>query len=171
MNSMSKKFIKPLILIFVAMLSVSAIFFTACDPNPYYYKLDELRAPVKAVELVYYDNPNQKSFASWRGNHFKDLKPLDMSAMQTTATLDADRIDDFMQDLCEQHIHHKDYEVDAPKGRCIRIVYEDNYFDILSCNKKQYIGTYSPNGEVVEFIGGFGSYNSYEYLLQTYFDI
>ena len=167
---MNKKKFNPVIISVIAILSVSVLFFTACDPISYYYNLDELRAPVKTIELVNYDNPGQKSFGLWFVDHSNDIKPLDMSAIQTVATLDAEQIDNFMTDLSKQHIHYKDYEVDSPKGKCIRIVYEDDFFDIISGSKKQYIGTFAPNGEIVEFIGGFGSYNSYEYLLQTYFN-
>lgn len=167
----NKIFILPITLLSVIILSVSVMFLTACDPASYYYNLNELRAPVKTIELVNYDNPNQKSFGLWLIDHSKDLKPLDMSAIQTVATLQTEQIDNFMTDLSKQHIHYKDYEVDSPKGKCIRIVYEDDYFDMISCNKKQYIGTFTPNGEVEEFIGGFGAYNSYEYLLKTYFDV
>lgn len=167
----NKKFILLLNILSVIILSFSVMLLTACDPASYYYNLDELRAPVKAIELVNYDNPHQKSLGLWFVDHSKDLKPLDISAIQTVATLDSGQIDSFMTDLSKQHIHHKDYEVDSPKGKCIRIVYEDDYFDIISCSKKQYIGTFAPNGEVAEFIGGFGAYNSYEYLLQTYFNV
>ncbi|MCM1546042.1 MAG: hypothetical protein NC033_03290 [Clostridiales bacterium] len=165
---MSKKFIKPLILLVAMLLALSVIFFTACDPASYNYDLDNLRAPVKSVELVNYDNPSQKHFASWVPDHSGKLKPLNISEIQTTATLETDRIDGFMQDLAEKRILYKYYAYDSPEGVCIKIGYGDDCFDIISAG---YIGTFSADGKVVDFIGWFSSSSSFDYLLNTYFGV
>ena len=156
-----------LVLICVALLSAAVAFLTACvvDPSSYYYNLEELRAPVTSIELINYDNPNQKDFSSWVPDHSGDLKPLDMSAIEVTKTLDNSHIESFMQDLSKELILYKYYDVDSPKGICIRIVYEDGYFDILD---KEYVGTFAPDGKVEDFIGRFNG-NPIESFLQTYF--
>lgn len=165
---MRKNFNRFLVLICVALLSAAVAFLTACvwDPSPYYYNLEELRAPVTRIELINYDNPNQHHFKSWVPNHEGDLKPLNMDAIEVTATMDDSQIDSFMQDLSKELILYKFYDVDSPKDTCIRIVYEDDYFDILS---KNYVGTFTPSGKVEDFIGSFSGYIVFEHLLQTYF--
>ncbi|MDE6691033.1 MAG: hypothetical protein K2K04_03600, partial [Clostridia bacterium] len=61
-----------------------------------------------------------------------------------------------------------------PKGTCIKLKYADGYFDIISCNANTfagYIGTFTSDGKVDNFIGCFSARQSFEYLLQTYFDV
>lgn len=170
---MTKRLNKLFILLPVAVFALSVAVFTACDPGHYQYDLENLKAPVSAIELCEYDNPEQKHFTSWVPDHSKDLAPLDMDALKITATLEADLTEDFMRDLSKQHILYKYYAFNSPNGTCIRIVYDDGYFDIISCNAKTfagYIGTFSPDGEVVDFIGCFASRSSYEYFLKFYFE-
>lgn len=170
---MNRKIKKLFVLLSVTVLTVITLFLTACDPGSYYYDLDDLRAPVKRIELVNYDNPNQKNFKSWVPDHSDELKPLNMTNLQVTATMDAAKINDFLVELSEQHILYKYFAYDSPKDTCIRIVYRDDYFDIISCNENTfggYIGTYSPTGEYVDFMGCFASRDSFEELL-TYFNI
>ena len=171
---MTNAFNKLIVLLCVAALSVSVVFMTACDPGKYYYDLENLRASVKAIELINYDNPDQKDFSSWVQDHTDDLKPLKTSAIQIRSTLDGNRIDEFMLDLSQQQILYKYFAYNSPKDICIRIIYEDNCFDIVSCNDKSflgYIGTFSPSGEVIDFTGCFCGYFSFEYLLQKYFNV
>lgn len=165
---------KLLVLIGVALFSVAVTILTACvwDPSSYYYDSENLRAPVTAIELITYDNPNQKSFDSWIPDHSDDLQPINMSAIQVTETLDPSKINGFMLDLSKEQIMYKYYAFDSPKGTGIRIKYSDGYFDIISCNDNSfsdYIGTFTPSGEVDNFIGCFASYSSFENLLQKYF--
>ena len=109
-------------------MSATVFLLAACvwDPTSYYYDLEELRAPVKKIELINYDNPDQKHFKSWVSDHESELKPLDISAIQVTETMDDSQIDSFMKDLTEGLILYKFYSVDSPKGICIRIIYEDD---------------------------------------------
>lgn len=159
---------------FGALAILSLTLFVSCDPGHDYYDPEELRGRVERVELVDYENPDRRRFFSWVPDHSEELVPLDMSRLEIIETLDEARVGSFLEDLSLCTILSKYYAYDSPEACCIRLVYKDGTFDLLTADYRSggysgYIGTYSPDGEVVDFIGCFCDLSSFETLVETYF--
>ena len=154
-----------------ALAILSLTLFASCDPGHDYYDLEELKV---RVELVDYENPDRRRFFSRVPDHSEELAPLDMSRLEIIETLDEARVGSFLEDLSLCTILSKYYAYDSPEACCIRLVYKDGTFDLLTADYRSggysgYIGTYSPDGEVVDFIGCFCDLSSFETLVETYF--
>lgn len=127
-----------------------------------------------SIKLINYDNPEQKHFSFWVTDHASDLKPFDNAKMSCLEILDDNRITDFVDDLCECDVLYKYYAYDPPNGKCIKLNYSNGDFLIVWSNYKTgsfsgYIGKFSIDGEIAEFIGCFESLTSYEDLVNNYF--
>lgn len=149
----------------------SLFIFAACDPATFYFNHEYLSDTV-SVELIRYDNPEQKHFSSWVPDHTSELKPFDQSKVVVSETLDENKIPDFIDTICEYDILYKYYAFDTPNGICIKLTYSNGDFLIVSCNEnsfKGYIGKFFSNGEVADFIGCFSAFDSFETLLNDYF--
>lgn len=174
MNKLGKssKAITPrvkLALLFVLIVSCLAL--TGCDPGSFNFTPEYL-AGVERVELIKYDNPAQKHFSSWVPDHTKDLKPFDGAKVSVIDTLDADKFPDFTDSLCKCRILHTYFAYDSPNGLCIKLSYSNGDFLIVSCNLDTfagYIGKYSSDGQVSDFIGCFESYEYFGTLVRDYF--
>ena len=163
------------------VLSVLLIFITlmlsACDPvtpERIHLQKDNLESKIKRIELVHYENPDQKRFKSYYKDHFKQLQSYDESNETILKELSAERIPDFLDRLSETDILSGSYDYDSPKCLCLKLVFSDDSYMIMSCKEKSfigYIGTYSATGEVVDFIGSFGSNKDWADLLNEYFGI
>ena len=163
-----KKF-TALLAILLVLCSLCA--FAACDPTTIYLDNEYLSDIVK-VELVNYDNPQQKHFLSWVPNHTSDLKPLDLNKISVVETLDGEQIADFIDTLCECPILDRYYAFDSPKGLCLRLTYANSDFLIVNCKEESfvgYIGKFTKSGEVEQFIGCFVGVMSFEILVNDYF--
>lgn len=168
---MNSKPVKKLTII--ALLLVLCLMLCACDPASYNFTSEDL-ADVISIELVDYDNSEQKSFGSWVFDRTSDLKPFDKSKMSQLENLAGNKIPDFVDSLCECRILYKYFSFDSPNGICIKINYSNEDFMIIWSNYKYsnfsgYIGRYSPDGEVTEFIGCFEGLDSYINLVNNYF--
>ncbi len=163
---------KAFILIFTLLL---CLVLTACDPGHYAFDYDELSDKVVSVELINYDNPDQKPFISWVPDHSSDLLPFDCSNSTLLEVLDEDRIPDFLNQLSQADTLYEYYVYNSPKGICMKLSLENGNFIIISCNHEKesfygYIGEYSPEGEVTDFIGSFSSYYYFEKLVSDFFE-
>ena len=96
---------------------------TACDPGTYNLRQETDPQDVVSVELIQYDNPKQKKFASWVPDHFIKLRPMDLSAVTVLETLEEESKETFLDQLSRERILWKYYVFDSPKGVCIRITY------------------------------------------------
>lgn len=168
---MKSKSVKKLTI--YALLLVFCFILSACDPTSYYFTGEDL-ADVISIELVDYDNPEQKSFGSWVFDRTSDLKPFDNSKMSQLEILAENKIFEFVDSLCECCILEEYFAFDSPNGICIKINYSNGDFMIIWSNYKYsnfsgYIGRYSPDGEVTEFIGCFEGLGSYINLVNNYF--
>ena len=145
--------------------------FAACDPSEVYLDSEYLDGIV-SVELVNYDNPGQKHFFSWVPDHTADLKPFDSSKLTVVGTLDEDQISDFLETLSECPILDRYYAFDSPNGFCLRLTYSNGDFIIVNCYQQSfvgYIGKFTPDGDVAQFIGCFVSRKCFETLVNDYF--
>ena len=159
----------------IVLVIILSFFVCACDPGTFYITDDYLQG-ITYVELINYDNPNQKHFTSWVPNHFDNLLPFDLSKATTLERLEESKTENFLTDFQEKtDILHTYYAYNSPKGLCIKVNYENGNFLIIWANYKQnsfagYIGEYLPDGSVLSFWGSFSSLDNYEYLVNTYFN-
>lgn len=159
-----------IIVLFVCVISMSA-----CDPATVYYSVDDFAGRVKEIELIRYDNPDQKQFFSWVPDHSDDLVALDMSRIAVLETLDESKKDVFLVELTQYDILGTYYAYDSPANICIRINYTDGTFDLITADYQRksfggYIGTFSDEGEVIKFIGCFSSLYYFTDLVGRYFE-
>ena len=159
------------------ILTVAILCFTlsSCvwDPSSYYFKKEEL-SDVVCVELINYDNTDRKEFKSWVPDQFDELKPFDNYKMSVLENLDENKIPDFLDSLCEPLILYYFFTYDSPSGICLKLSYSNGDFLIVSNEYQRntsmgYIGKYSSNGEVIEFIGCFHSSKDFIPLVNDYF--
>ncbi len=157
----------------VALAIALCLTLSACDPA-YYCFTSEYLSDVTSIELINYDNPEQKEFMSWVPDHTSDLKSFDSSKMSCLETLDESKKTEFIDTLCEEEILGTYFAFDSPNGICIKLNYSNGDFLIIWSNYQEnahsgYIGKYSPDGEVSDFIGCFENLNSYLKLVNKYF--
>ncbi len=145
----------------------------ACDPVTYYFEQEELSDIIK-VELINYDNTEQKRFKSWVPDHTSDLRPIDNNKICTLEALDENKIGQFIDTLCEYEILYRFYVFDSPNGVCLKLSYANGDFIIINCHMPSfdgYIGKFTSNGEVAEFIGCFSASSSFKTLVNDFFQM
>lgn len=166
-----KKTTLPIILIFVTLI------LSACDPvtpERIHLQKDNLENQIIRIEMVHYDNPKQKKFKTYDSDHFKQLQSYDESNETILKELPAECIPDFLDRLSETDILSGSCYYDSPKCLCFKLIFSDGRYMIMSCKEKSfvgYIGTYSATGEVVDFIGSFGSNKDWTDLIDVFFGI
>lgn len=159
-----------------AIIILTLLFsFAACDPAPYFFDYEDLHNEVIRVELIDHENPEQRKFRSWVKDHSRELVPFKLSNMTVLETLDHNDVPTFLKQVSETEFLHKYYVFDSPKGICIRVIYENGDFLILSCDYDNesfggYVGIYNSEGDVVDFIGSFCRYDDFESLVGDYFE-
>ena len=158
----------------IVLLIIVSVNLYSCDPDQYIIEPESVEK-VESIELIEYNNPDQNSFFSWVPNHFDDLKPFNFSYSKVIETLPDEKISDFLSDFSESYILHTYYAYDSPSDVCIKVNYSNGNFLIIWANYSEqsyggYIGIYSPDGEVLEFWGSFSGLNTYEHLVNNYFE-
>lgn len=166
---------KKILVLISVIIIITCLTFTACDPGSYQFEHNDLANNVVRVELINYDNPDQKQFVSWVPDHSSKLLPFNKSNMTILEQLDESRIDDFLSQLSEEDILSEYYVFNSPKGICLKLTYANDDFMIITSDYENeafygYIGKYTADGEVSEFIGSFSSYSSFESLVNNYFE-
>ena len=165
------KKIAAAILCIILMLTL-----TACDPGMTHITKESLADAehVAKVELIHYENPGQKRFKLWSPDHSKKLKPFEEAKVTVLEELPAERIPEFLDRLSEADILVKYWAVDSPRCFGLRLTYDDGSFLILNCygqTYRGYIGTYSSDGEVQEFIGSFCNWDDFRDLVEDFFTV
>ena len=139
---------------------------SSCDPLRY-SPTEEYLKDVVSIELIRYNNPDQKDFISWVPDHSDDLVAFDNSRVEIIEILDNEKFDDFATAFQGTEIMHTYYRCDSPDGVCIRVNYENGKFLIVG---RDYIGYFSENGEVSAFEGCFSSRTYYTDLVNEFFE-
>ena len=147
-------------------LILIALILSSCDPLMYSSTEDHLKDAV-AVELIRYNNPEQKHFVSWVPDHSDDLVSFDNNKVEIIEILDNEKFDDFSTAFQGTEIMHTYYRCDSPVGVCIRVNYKNGEFLIIG---KDYIGYFSKNGEVSSFLGSFSAKLYYTDLVNEFFE-
>ena len=162
-------------LFIVVVLCTICLSLTACDPSPYRYDREELRNDVVGIELISYDNPQQKRFKSWVPNHYSKLRSFDLSNMKILETLDSEQFDGFITQLSDTTLLYRYYAFDSPNGICIRLLYSNGDFEVITCDYENnsfqgYAGRYNSSGEVLDFAGTFDDIVVFYRLVENYFE-
>lgn len=159
----------------IAFLLVTVVCFSlcACDPSRYTVNREEFNGVI-GVELIEYENPNQKRFVSWVPDHFDRLLPFVSDNATVLEKLPSEKIPDFLNDLSGKELLREFYAYDSPKDICIRLNYENGNFLIAWANYAEntcygYVGEYSADGTVLSFWGCFDTVNNYTDLVNRYF--
>ena len=139
---------------------------SSCDPLTY-SPTEEYLKDVVSIELIRYNNPDQKDFISWVPDHSDDLVAFDNSRVEIIEVLDNEKFDAFSTAFQSTVIMHTYYECDSPDGVCIRVNYKNGEFLII---ERDYIGYFSENGEVSEFLGCFSVRMYYTDLVNEFFE-
>ena len=158
-----------------ALIILLAISLTACDPMSYSIGKTYLTDNIVGVELIYYENPGQESFRSWVPNHYSKLVSFNLSNMTILETLDGSELETFLEQLSKVEFLAEYYTYDSPQGTCIRLLYANGDFIILSCNYEYgsfagYVGRYNSKGDVTGFIGSFSGLQSFTSLVNNFFE-
>ena len=146
---------------------------TACDPGHFRFEYEDLSDSVIGIELIDYNNSEQKHFLSWVPDHSSKLRSFNMENMTIIETLDAELFPGFLEQLADVSFLDKYYAFDSPKGTGIRLIYANGDFEVLSCNGKSYVGyvgRYNESGDVINFIGCFTDYYDFESLVNDFFE-
>ena len=145
------KKISVIVLVIVLLLT-----FAACDPIEFYFDYDELKENVTRVELIYYNNPDAKELFDQRDK----VLPFDFSKMEILEILPEKEVDGFLHDLSEHPFMMDWKHLDSPKGYCIRILYKNGDFEIMTSSARGelddfqvYSGGFYADGQVRRFIG------------------
>ena len=139
---------------------------SSCDPLMY-SPTEKYLEDVVSIELIRYNNPDQKDFISWVPDHSDDLVAFDNSRVEIIEILDNEKFDAFSTAFQSTEIMHTYYRCDSPDGVCIRVNYENGEFLIIGMD---YIGRFLENGEVSAFAGCFSSRTYYTDLVNNFFE-
>ena len=152
------------------LFTVSAIILVvlslaACDPAHYYYDYEDLKSDVISIELINYNNPDVKELFEKRDK----VISFDIEKMEIMETLSDESFNDFL--LYFSKILFLEYwrHADSPNGTCVRIVYEDGDFEIVT-HEVVYAGRFDAEGNVKKFIGGLSGKASFVSLVNNFFE-
>ena len=157
---------------FIVLLGICCLL-CACDPGQYLIDREAL-SNVISIELIEYENTNQKHFTTWVPDQFDKLVPFDPTNATIIETLPADKVSSFLDAFAKTDILHTYYAYNSPKDICIRLNYESGDFLIIWANYAEnryagYIGEYSADGTVSSFWGSFSSLSYYTDLVNHFF--
>lgn len=162
-------------ILFLICILVLCFSLTACDPAVRSFDMDSITSNIVSIEMIDYDNPDQKIFFTRWSGHSSELLPFKESDCTLLKKLEEEKVDAFLQALCKTEYYYEYYACNSPSGVCLRLVYGNSDFLILNRDPESdlirgYIGKYSADGEVVEFYGCFGSYHSFEKLVDIFYE-
>ncbi len=157
----------------LVFLLIICCLFCSCDPGTYTIDKDTLDKVVR-IELIQYNNPNQKHFHTWVPDQFYKLEPFNTDNATVLEVLPAEKNSEFLEAFSETDILHTYYAYNSPKDICLRLNYENGDFLIIWANYVDgtyagYIGEYSSDGTVLSFWGSFSSLSYYENLVNEFF--
>jgi len=159
----------------ICILIVAALCFSlcACDPGTHTISPDALDNVI-SVELIEYENPNQKHYVFWI-YLFKELVPFSSDNATVLKTLPEDEIPNFLADFENTDILSRYCAYNSPKDICLRLNYVNGDFLIIWANYSSngfagYIGEYTADGSVLSFWGSFSALAYYTDLVNQYFD-
>lgn len=139
--------------ILLVLLLVPILF--SCDPIMFNLDIDELKTNLVDIELIKYENDEQKEFPLWMKDYSDRLLKFDSNKVSIIDNLEETKINDFLECLTEFEVIYKHYTFDSPKGRCAKLNYSNGDFIVIGLEKLNsgYIFKYDENGNVIEYTG------------------
>lgn len=158
---------------FLISLVMICCLLCACDPAIHTADQSSL-SQVVSIELIQYDNTNQKHFASWVPDQFYRLMSFDLDKLTVLEILPAEKNHEFLEMFLKAEILSEYYAYNSPKDVCIRLNYQNGNFLILWADYDRpsyagYIGEYDSSGNVLSFWGSFCALEDYKYLVNHFF--
>ena len=133
---------KPLVIFVLVVICVNIV---ACEPAWFqFFDYEVLKEEVTKVDLIYYHNPNPVKYVFNKPDRVQDF---DFSKVEVVEVLSDEKIDEFLFALAAKEIAKGGKYLNSPRGYCLRVVYRDGNFEILSCQLNFSCG-YFPNGKV-----------------------
>lgn len=132
--------------ILLVLLLVPILF--SCDPIMFNLDIDELKTNLVDIELINYENDEQKEFPFWMKDYSDRLLKFDSNKETIIGNLEETKINDFLECLTEFEVIYKYYTFDSPKGRCAKLNYSNGDFIVIGLEKLNsgYIFKYDENG-------------------------
>lgn len=146
---------------------------TACDPAVRSLDVDSITSNIVSIEMIDYDNPDQKTIFTRWSDRSSELLPFKESDCTLLQKLEEEKADAFLKALRKTEYYYEYYACNSPSGVCLKLLYENGDFLILNSDPESdlirgYIGKYSAEGEVIEFYGCFSGYHSFEKLVDIF---
>ena len=160
----------------VCLILLVVICCLLCAFDPVSYTVDRSKLDsVVSIELIRYENPDQKHFSSWVPDQFDKLVPFNPENAAVLETLSSAKNAEFLEAFSKTDILATYYAYDSPKDICLRLNYENGDFLIIWANYAEgshagYIGEYSSDGTVLSFWGSFSGLKCYEDLVDQFFN-
>ena len=85
----------------------------ACDPGSFSIDREHLN-DVISIELIEYENPDQKHFTTWVPDQYDQLLSFNLSNVKILETLPAEKVVDFLDNFSETDILHTYYSYSSP---------------------------------------------------------
>ena len=153
------------------MVCVLCFSLIACDPRFFTYEYSDLSGSVSKVELIEYNNPDIKMTSTLFSN--RGIKRFDEKKMEIVEELDAERLDDFLQDLAGIGLNNLWNQPDSHAGMCIRLIYPDGEYEVISYPDPTIPGLlvrYNKKGKLVKYIGSVSNREDFVDIVDKYFN-
>ena len=153
-------------MIVISVLFLAILILTSCDPVNYRFNAVELEKDLDHIELIRYENEQQKKFTVWVSDHSSEILPFNEINATVIDNIDEGKTSDFLEEISGYTVLDRYYVYDSPQGYCIRMLYNNGDFIIIGSD---FIAKYSSDGRVKAFIGTFASMEIRD-LVNKYFD-
>ena len=128
------------------------------------YHYEWLNSNVKSIELINYENKDAIELFEQSDS----VKPFDFSKMYVIDTMPEEQKSSFLFDFSKIELLMVWRHLDSPKGKSVKINYNDGSFDII-CYEVQFSCQYDIDGNVIQLIGGGGG-NQMKELVERSFE-
>ena len=170
---MKKNYYRIMYKVCIVIICMLCFFFVACDPGYRSYNEETLISDVARVELISYEQPKAKVINTFFGAYNYRFLSFNLKKMTVIESLDDEYIEDFFRDLSEVSIWTHWIHLNSPDGICIRLVYNNEDFDVLSVKdidgeKYSIIMKYNKRGRVLDYIGPFSNTDDFQLLIENF---
>ena len=162
----------------IAFVCLISVCLTLCSCDPAGHLAGDWLEPerISSVELIQYDNDEQKTFDSWPESKYKFRQLLFFDETKATVlkTLNQEDVPEFVDTFSEMHIWSGYYLFNSPKDKCIRINYSDGSYTVIYADPEQvykgkgFVAEYAPDGEIEIYWGSVANIDEYNSLVALF---
>ena len=131
--------------VFLLAFLVISFCLAVCTPFNYFYDYDELTDSVIKVELINYRNEKKPKLLF---DGLNRALPFDFNKMEIIEVLPKEKTEAFLKDLAEILIHFRHYHHDSPNGICVRLVYENGDFEVVTSSQGNFAARFDSEGNI-----------------------